>query len=700
MEAPLSAPGYLNRATLETNQEEFLAWLKPRAATEEEREAMGRIDAADLEIYSEKLNLILDEAMKVFVRTGMGGMLLSGDCAVAIYTAEGELVAANCGTYLHVLSGMIPIKFILMEYGGDASVGIREGDVFYGNDARFGGIHNPDQFAIMPIFYEGELLAWATSGLHTAETGATLPGGMPIAAKSRHDEGMKLVPIKIGENYTLRRDLVDMIVNYMSRAPILQRTDMNARITACDRVRRRVVELAGERGAGFLRGLFRKLLVVSEVGARERIRRWRDGVYRAVSFSDSVGHKEALQRISLALHKRGENILLDFSGTSPETDGPFHVFPVGAAAHTAIYLFGFPFYDLPKSIGTYAPIQFRFPSGSLLYPCEEAAVSNCVFLCSGLMAVVNDCFARLMYASGETHLVTANMGYDGCGYGFAAQDRFGVKVADMLAAPINTMGSGARPDQDGVDAFGFPYCPFGRAQDTEQVEKDNPLLHLCQRFWEDSSGPGKHRGGSGIVMVLTPFMTENLKFLWMSKSTNLVVTHGLFGGYACSVIPAVQVVGTDFWEKFRGGDPHIPTRLRELLVGGSLAGTVQLEHRSKPPATFQPGDLVVVFSIAGGGYGDVLERDPEKVLEDLRAGIISSWTARSVYRVWWEEGTGRVDRRETRTGREQERADRLRRALPFETFMEQWGQKRPKEEILEYFGSWPEGRPLRSVVRP
>ena len=56
----------------------------------------------------------------------------------------------------------------------------------------------------MPIFDDGALAAWAVVGAHQSETGGKEPGGEITTAVSRHDEGMKLTPIKIGENYRLR----------------------------------------------------------------------------------------------------------------------------------------------------------------------------------------------------------------------------------------------------------------------------------------------------------------------------------------------------------------------------------------------------------------------------------------------------------------------------------------------------------------
>ena len=173
--------------------------IKPVAASHEELEAMAELAAGDYEIYSEMLTIIVQEGKEIMTKMGISSMLHSGDSMAGLYTAAGDLVTTVCGTYLHCVTGQIPIKFILKYWRDNPSVGVHAGDVFYCNEAIYGGIHNPDQFAIMPIFHEDELIAWSVVGAHQSETGGKEPGGEVTTARTRHDEGMKLIPIKIGE---------------------------------------------------------------------------------------------------------------------------------------------------------------------------------------------------------------------------------------------------------------------------------------------------------------------------------------------------------------------------------------------------------------------------------------------------------------------------------------------------------------------
>src|SRR5215470_4836481 len=273
---------------------EKLAWLKPVEATEHEKSCAKALAQGDYEIGVQITNDILDEAMEIFIRSSRSYFGVSGDSMVAIFTANGDLINASCGTYLHAIIQPIIIKFILKYYAKNP--GIREGDIFYTNDALYGGIHNPDQVALMPIFHKGELLAWTSAALHTTETGAIEPGGMPVSAKSRFEEGLNMPPIKIAENYEIRNDFLEFYSVYGLRAPAMFISDLRARCTTADRVRLRILELVEKRGEEYLTGLLRRMVDTAAAGARQKIKVLPEGKFRTVVFNDAIGWTPALVR--------------------------------------------------------------------------------------------------------------------------------------------------------------------------------------------------------------------------------------------------------------------------------------------------------------------------------------------------------------------------------------------------------------------
>ena len=154
--------------------EQKLQSLKVTTPSRYELECMDKVKRGAYEIAVQRTSDILDEGYEIFMRSSRSSMGVAGDSIVAMFNAAVDLVNASAGTYLHAVIPPIVIKYILREYSDNP--GIEDGDIFYTNDALYGGIHNPDQCAIVPVFHNGELIAWAAALSHTTETGACEPG--------------------------------------------------------------------------------------------------------------------------------------------------------------------------------------------------------------------------------------------------------------------------------------------------------------------------------------------------------------------------------------------------------------------------------------------------------------------------------------------------------------------------------------------
>src|SRR5271167_4270922 len=447
---------------------EKLQWLKPAPATEFERECMKTVRPGEYEIGVQITNDILDEAMEIFVRSSRSYFGVSGDSMGAIFSPEGDLINASCGTYLHAIIQPIIIKFILKYY--QENPGIRDGDIFYTNDALYGGIHNPDQVAIVPVFHNDRLIAWATAALHTTETGATEPGGMPVSAKSRFEEGLNMPPIKIGENFKIRNDFLEFYSVYGLRAPAMFVSDLRARCTTADRVRVRLLELVEKRGEDHLIGLLRKMQDTAEAGARRRIKDLPDGKFRAVVFNDAIGYTPALVRSCyLTLIKDGGRLIFNFEGTSPENPSSYNVHTQAVVGHIANFMYEYVFHDLPICSSTFAAIDFEFPEGIILNPDKMAATSCCVYIGMQCRCATHNSFAKMSFSSASLwKQVAAAPGSQHTAQICAGLSQWKLAVSDVLSFALNTMGQGGRAAADGMDAYGFAWCAFGRAPDSEQ----------------------------------------------------------------------------------------------------------------------------------------------------------------------------------------------------------------------------------------
>jgi acetophenone carboxylase len=678
--------------------DEKLAMIRLAEPSEDELRAVASLAPGDYEIGFQRTNDILDEALEVFQRSSRSSMGIAGDVMIALFTASGDLVNAAAGTYLHAIIQPILIKYILSEYGENP--GVRDGDIWFANDALYGGIHNPDQVIVLPIFHDGKLIAWAGAANHTTETGAVEPGGMPVSATTRFHEGLNLPPIKIGENHQLRSDMLELFNAFGIRAPQMITTDLKARATAADRVRTRILEVAAKEGADFVIGVMQRMLEVAEQGARRRIASWLDGKYRCVNFADALGTEHGLVRnASLTLVKAGDEITFDFTGTSPENLSPYHAHVQAVVGHVANYVYSYVFYDLPISSATFAPFTFVIPKGTVLNPDDRAATSCSVMVCTGVMSACANAFAKMMFASQEHDRVAASASNAGNAVVIAGQTQWGLPFADMVAYSINTEGMGGRPASAGINAFGFPWCPFGRAPDVELMENEFPILIPLSQHWTDSAGAGKHRGGVGTVQPWVAHQAPMVLLMCIADNSKLQTPQPLFGGYAPCTVPGIGIRAPGLMDALRSGE-SIDLDFRTIIEQRSIGGQWEVEFMGRSIRPYDEGDVMAFcFSAGGAGYGDPLEADPEEVARDFVDGLISAWTMREIYKIAYDEVERVVLVEETERLRAQEREARAARDTDWATFEAEWSQLSPPEDLLVWFGSWPAGEPTTPVMR-
>ena len=678
--------------------EQKLAWLKTVPPSDDELRWADEIDAAQFEIGFQRTNDILDEGMEVFQRSCRCAMGVAGDSLVGICTADGDIINGSMGTYLHAVIPPIIIKYIKHTFG--KNIGINDGDLWFANDAVYGGVHNPDQMVAMPVFFEGELIAWTVALVHTTETGAIEPGGMPVSAVSRFEEGMNLPPMRIGQNFKLNEDIESMFQAFGLRAPQMIAVDLKARCTTADRVRTRLLELCEREGPEFVRGLFRKMIQTADSGAQNLIRQWPDGKYRCVNFSDGVGLKQGLVRnCYMTLHKDDNRILVDFTGTGPETPSSYNAHPQAAIAHFTNYIYEYLFHELPLSNGTFNNIDFRFEEGTCLSPDPRAATSNSVMISTGIMSAVHNCFAKTMFSTPNWKQAGASMANAGNALVLAGLSQWGAPFADMLAYSINTEGQGARPDQDGMDAYGFPWAHGGRAPNTENTENEFPLLIPLSNHWTDSCGHGKYRGGVGTVQMWVAHHVPQVYMMSIADNTKLQTPQPLFGGYAPCTVPGISISKSELMDQLAGSG-ELTLELQDILSNKTIKGDYKTEFLGRSVRPYDNGDVMTFgFSAGGTGYGDPLDREPESVGIDLDKGTVTTASARHIYKVIWDEDARQIDFSATAEARKAELAARKKRGRPYQEFESEWLMKKPPEEILEYYGTWPDAKPNKVLMR-
>jgi acetophenone carboxylase len=250
-----------------------------------------------------------------------------------------------------------------------------------------------------------------------------------------------------------------------------------------------------------------------------------------------------------------------------------------------------------------------------------------------------------------------------------------------------------------MDSYGFAWCAFGRAPDSEQVESELPVTVTLSQHWKDSSGPGFHRGGSGGVQHWMVHKVPEVISMCMGNGSKVPLGQPLFGGYASSPIPGISIRHSDLMKQMADGNPQLSLDNRDILERQSVHGDWNYELVARTPKPYEEGDLLFGFSGGGPGYGDPLEREPSEVLDDLRKQIISEWTARNIYRIAYDPERRKLDAEKTKQLRDEERRARLARGKSFSEFEKEWNKLSPPKEILQWYGSWPDAKPTGPIIR-
>lgn len=668
---------------------EVVQRLRPEPVTPEEQAGMALLDDVEFDIFRHKMHMVALEGKETTMKLGASTAMRFGDVAFGLFTGQGDLAVCATGIYHHAVLGQIPLKYVVKHWVNEPSVGVHEGDSFFYNDPFYAGVHNADMGLAVPVFHHGRLICFIGAAVHTGEAGGNEPGGTSPSARSKYDEGLLVPPIKIGENYQLKEDLLTMLAA-MTRDPRTLILDVKARLAAVRIAQRRVLEIVEERGADAVIGGLRRILKMTGEAARRKVAQLNDGVYRQPRFLDSVGTDPGLTRINLTLTKRGDRISMDFEGTSPAAlDRPINSFFQGIIGLSCVYFCGWLFHDLPANNGLLEAIDWKFPDNSMvnaqgdvstsLAPLVQVCFTQGIFLCG----------ARMTFGHDPARAVAA--WYSGFAIPvFGGINQKGEPIAD-ITPEINATGGGARSDMDGVDAAGAFFATMSDCGDVEATEEDRPFLYLFRNYFNSSYGHGRYRGGAGVGVGLMVHNSPMLALGAMGAGARFPTTLGVFGGYAVPPTFVQYVHQSNMGQLFAGGDRARPTSLESVYTRGNPeTGERHFHDVNMTVRPFGEGDTYYIAVGGGGGFGDPLERDPEAVVRDLKIGMVTPSAAEQVYHVVVDPHSLRLDAEATSRRRIEARQKRLRRGRPFAEFTREWSKLKPPAHILRYYGTFPD----------
>ncbi len=582
-------------------------------------------DIGLLELVRESLVAVVKEMRANIIHSSYSSIIYEGhDFSCALVSADGRLVAQSLDDNpLHIFAVPHSAREIIRAFGDD----IHEGDVFLHNDPYTGGTHLNDVLMLYPVFAEDRLVLFSAARCHWGDVGGSTPGSLSGRVTEILQEGIRIVPTRICEKGKLNEPFLELLFQNM-RNPAERKGDFKTMLGTSRKAAEHVKRLIARFGADKLLGSIDELMRRAEQVMRERIRACPDGVYLAEGYIESDGHNHAPIAARLKLTIDGERMIADFTGTAPQTKGPTNIGP--SMAPNAVCTIAKAFLDPHTSInhGSFEPIEVIAPVGSFINARWPAP-------CGGMVEVKALLDSLMVAALGQAMPDMIAGGLKG-GANHTLIGGNDPKWGSFLFYEYPAGGTGATKDIDGGTVVrAFPDGDFNSVQSIEIVESALPLRVESYGIREDSCGDGRNRGGFGMRRCIRV----------LSDSASLSVLSDR------NVIPPYGVMGGGY------GAPNRFTILRgDRLVEPS-------EHPGKVAGfALQENDILVMETAGGGGYGDPLERDPEKVRKDVSLGYLSAAEALRRYGVVVMQD-GRIDVETTRGKREEIRASRIRLSL-------------------------------------
>lgn len=563
--------------------------------------AKGKIDPFTLEVIRNRMRSVSKEMVITLIKTAYSPVIFDGkDCSCAVLDARGQLLTLDAGLPLHIAPMPFSVKEVIRDFQKD----IRPGDIFMVNSPYRGGTHLPDVLVVCPVFYKRKLVFFCAARGHWTDVGGAVPGSLSGKANEIHQEGIVLAPMKLYEGGRLNAGAFNMILHNV-RIPEERAGDIRAQVAACKTAERRLIELLDKYGLERVSRTCSEIITASENYVRSVFRNLPDGRASFEDYLDGDGVGEASLRIKATVSIEDDSLSVDFSGTDPQSAGPYNTSL--AVSHGAVVVATKIVFDPYGTMneGIFRAIRVNVPEGTLLNARYPAATGGFGEVAYRAIFTVIGALGKMM----PEHVSGSDYGAINHCYVTARDDG---RHSIYYVYPPG--GNGGTAGMDGPGGLRGPSSGDVAMQSLESVESRHPVLFRALRFRKDSGGAGKFRGGPGLSLQLQ--VLSKMGGLNIVSDRTYIPPFGMFSAHSAS---------PNEWKVLRGG--------QEQIISGGKAVNHPLQKQ----------DVVVMNTGGGGGYGDPLERDPERVRHDVLEGLVSVESASDSYGVLFREKSFEVD---------------------------------------------------------
>ena len=560
---------------------------------------MADIDKILLSIFQRTFKSITDEMSISLTKTTRSPILCEAkDFVTGLYDAKGQMLEQT--ENLPILSFSLgPVCRVILDQYGD---NIYPGDVIIHNDVFSMGNQNNDVAIFKPIFHEDTLIGWAAAKGHQADIGGSVQGGYNPNATEVWQEAVRIPAVKLYEKGELREDVWNLIFANI-RLTMVQE-DIKAQIGACTLGERRLKALVEKYGVECYDTHKKELFRSTEKMMKSEIASIPNGVYRGDSMVFYDGkHKGTEFTVRTKITVDDDAITFDFSESSDQTKGFVNGTYTSTCSAITLTFLQMINPNIPHNEGMIKPLHYIVPEGILLNASYPAATTFGNHLCP---QVADAIFKALSEAIPDR--VTAGWNHLLCSLFTGINPRTDEKYVDIGFLGMKG-GSGALYQSDGYDHIGMIDASGGVLdQDYEMFEQQTPHKLIRHEYLTDSAGAGKWRGGLGVITEIELGSDDTTMVIF--GDGDVKPPYGLFGGKE-SVLNRIAITYPD-------GKQVVP--MSKDMIEGIPAGTVYHQIAS-----------------GGGGYGNPEEREQEKVLRDVRNGVVSRKQAEEIYNIKLDE---------------------------------------------------------------
>jgi N-methylhydantoinase B len=560
------------------------------------------------------------------------------DMACGVFAGEAEnydVVALAEGCMLHICTAPYNVREVVKEYGPEH---LRPGDVITSNDPYRGGNHILDVTVIRPVFIDGVPEFYAANRAHHNDMGGSNPGGWNGGSVTHiYQEGLRLGPTLLYAEDEPVRSTFNLFLDN-TRLPHNSLGDLRAQYGACVVGERLLVDLVAKHGLDVVKGAVQYVLDHGEQSMTTAIAEIPDGDYEFTDYLDDDGFDTHLPiRYQCNVAIRGGRAEIDFSGTERQCQGNISgVWSINASgAMIAFKMVVDPF--TPMNAGAFRPVDLLFPAGSMVncLPPTSHAASNVVSSERAASAV----YGALSRAAPERGFAE-NLSSTGIICWGGEDTRSGEREPFVnMQLSFGSWGASATAD-------GLPYClsVVGNCSEipVEILELEYPFVCLDKEFMIDTAGPGRFRGGPGITYTNRALVPAEISLSCDRMRTG---PWGVFGGADAMPQALYEVLDEDA-PLTLGWSPVGSLRpISGLFDADGRADSAGEDYKtSKFSHVHVPAQTTLrIINAAGGGYGDPLEREPARVLADVRNELVSREAAREHYGVVLRDDEWAVD---------------------------------------------------------